>query len=95
MEYGHALFHLINEAYKDYLYQYSTLTERQIDHYIDIYLNLLNLDLVTLIADSNGRLVGVGISMPSMSRALQKSKGKMLPLGWYHLLKGLKGKTTE
>ena len=91
MEYGHALFHLINEAYKD-LYQYSTLTERQIDHYIDIYLNLLNLDLVTLIADSNGRLVGVGISMPSMSRALQKSKGKMLPLGWYHLLKGLKGK---
>ncbi len=91
MEYGHALFHLINEAYKD-LYQYSTLTERQIDHYIDIYLNLLNLDLVTLIVDSNGRLVGVGISMPSMSRALQKSKGKMLPLGWYHLLKGLKGK---
>ena len=91
MEYGHALFHLINEAYKD-LYQSSTLTERQIDHYIDIYLNLLNLDLVTLIADSTGRLVGVGISMPSMSRALQKSKGKMLPLGWYHLLKGLKGK---
>ena len=30
--------------------------------------------------------------MPSMSRALQKSKGKMLPLGWWHLLKGLKGK---
>lgn len=91
MEYGHALFHLINDAYKD-LYQYSMLTERQIDHYIDVYLNLLNLDLVTLIVDANGKLVGVGISMPSMSRALQKSKGKMLPFGWYHLLKGLKGK---
>ncbi len=91
MEYGHALFHLINDAYKD-LYQYSMLTERQIDHYIDVYLNLLNLDLVTLIVDTNGKLVGVGISMPSMSRALQKSKGKMLPFGWYHLLKGLKGK---
>ena len=91
MEYGHALFHLINDAYKD-LYQYSKLTERQIDHYIDVYLNLLNLDLVTLIVDANGKLVGVGISMPSMSRALQKSKGKMLPFGWYHLLKGLKGK---
>lgn len=90
-EYGHALFHLINEAYKD-LYQYSELSESQIEYYIDLYLDLLNLDLLTLIVDRNNRLVGVGISMPSMSRALQKSKGRMFPLGWYHLLKGLKGK---
>lgn len=90
-EYGHALFHLINEAYKD-LYQYSQLSERQIEYYIDQYLGLLNLDLLTLIVDRNDKLVGVGISMPSMSRALQKSKGKLFPTGWYHLLKGLKGK---
>ena len=90
-EYGHALFHLINESYKD-LYQYSMLTERQIDYYIDQYLDLLNLDLLTLVVDRNDRLVAVGISMPSMSRALQKSRGRMLPLGWWHLLKGLKGK---
>lgn len=90
-EYGHALFHLINESYED-LYQYSMLTERQIDYYIDQYLDLLNLDLLTLVVDRNDRLVAVGISMPSMSRALQKSRGRMLPLGWWHLLKGLKGK---
>lgn len=90
-EYGMALFHLINDAY-DGLYEYSRLSERQIDYYIDIYLGLLNLDLVTLIVDKEGQLVSVGISMPSMSVALQKSKGKMLPLGWWHLLKGLKGK---
>lgn len=90
-EYGRALFHLINDAY-DGLYEYSHLSERQIDYYIDIYLGLLNLDLVTLIVDREGHLVGVGISMPSMSRALQKSHGKMLPFGWFHLLKGLKGK---
>lgn len=89
-DYGHALFHLINDTYKD-LYQYSPLTERQIDKYIDDYLNLLNLDLLTLIVDRERKLVGVGISLPSMSRALQKSHGKMLPFGWYHLLKGLKG----
>jgi hypothetical protein len=90
-EYGRALFHLINDAY-DGLYEYSRLSERQIDYYIDIYLGLLNLDLVTLIVDKDDQLVGVGISMPSMSRALQKSKGKMFPFGWWHLLKGLKGK---
>lgn len=90
-EYGRALFHLINDAY-DGLYEYSHLTERQIDYYIDIYLGLLNLDLVTLVVDKEDKLVGVGISMPSMSRALQKSKGRLFPLGWWHLLKGLKGK---
>lgn len=90
-EYGRALFHLINDAY-DGLYEYSHLTEKQIDYYIDIYLGLLNLDLVTLIVDKDDQLVSVGISIPSMSKALQKSKGKMLPLGWWHLLKGLKGK---
>lgn len=90
-EYGHALFHLINDAYRD-LYQYSRLSERQIEYYIDQYIDLLNLDLLTLIVDKNDRLVGVGISMPSMSRALQKSKGRLMPFGWFHLLKGLKGK---
>ena len=90
-QYGRALFHLINDAYKD-LYQFSKLSERQIDKYIDDYLGLLDLDLVTIITDSADQIVGVGISMASMSRALQKSGGRMLPFGWWHLLKGLKGK---
>lgn len=90
-EYGHALFHLINEAYKD-LYEYSQLSERQIEYYIGQYLDLLNLDLLSLVVDKSDKLVAVGIALPSMSRALQKSKGKMFPTGWYHLLKGLRGK---
>lgn len=90
-KYGRSIFELINEAYED-LYQYSPLTDRQIDYYINIYLGLLDLSLVSLIVDKDDKLVGVGISMPSMSRALQKSRGKMFPFGWYHLLKGLKGK---
>ena len=90
-EYGHALFELINEAYAD-LYGYSTLTPRQIDYYVNQYISLLNLDLVTLVVDADDKLVGVGISMQSMSRALHKSRGKLWPFGWYHLLKGLKGK---
>ena len=90
-EYGRALFHLVNDAY-DGLYQYSHLTDRQIDYYINIYLGLLDLDLVTLVVDKDDQLVGVGISMPPMTKALQKSRGKLFPFGWYHLLKGLKGK---
>jgi GNAT superfamily N-acetyltransferase len=89
--YGKALFELINEAY-DKLYGYCPLTERQINHYVELYIPMLNLDLVSLVVDASDRLVGVGVSMQSMSVALQKSKGKIFPFGWLPLLKGLKGK---
>lgn len=90
-DYGHEIFRLINEAY-DGLYGYSHLTDRQIDYYVRMYISLLDLKLVTLVVNEAGTLVAVGISMPSMSRALQKSHGRMFPTGWYHLLRGLKGK---
>lgn len=91
-QYGQAIFDLINEAY-DKLYGYSPLTQRQIDGYIKQYLGILRLEDVCLIVDEADRLVGVGISIPSFSRALQKSRGKLFPLGWWHLLQTLRGKS--
>lgn len=91
-EYGQALFELINEAY-DKLYGYSPLTPRQIQYYIDIYLGIINLDLVTVVTDADDKLVAIGISIQSFSEALQKSRGKLFPLGWIHLLKALRGKS--
>lgn len=87
-EYGQEIFQLLNESYKD-LYGFSELSPRQIDLYIKNYLPVVDLDMVTLITQEDGTLIGVGISMPSMSRALQKAKGKMFPFGWFHLLKAL------
>ncbi len=90
-DYGEAIFNLINEAYSG-LYGYSPLTPRQIDHYISMYLPILRLENVSLIINGDRELVGVGISLPSMSKALQKGRGRFLPFGWIHLLKALKGK---
>lgn len=90
-QYGQALFELINEAY-DRLYGYSPLNQRQIDYYIGKYLNIIRLDCLSVIVDSNDQLVALGLSMPSMSEALRKSGGRMLPFGWYHLLHGIYGK---
>ena len=90
-DYGQAIFNLVNEAYAN-LYGYSPLTPRQIDHYIKMYLPVLRLENVSLIIDKNRQLVGVGIAMPSMSKALIKSRGRILPLGWVQLLKALRGK---
>lgn len=87
-EYGQAIFELMNEAYSP-LYGFSPLSQGQIKQYIKMYLPIVDLRMLTLITDANDTLVGVGISMPSLSVALQKAKGRILPFGWYHLLKAL------
>lgn len=90
--YGHAIFDLINRAY-DTLYGYSPITPRQADHYIKAYLGMLHPDNVCVIVDADDRLVGVGISIPSFARALQKNRGRLFPFGWIPMLKPLSGKS--
>lgn len=86
--YGQRIFALINEAFSP-LYGYSQMTERQISQYVKAYLPILDLRMVTLVETAGGELVAVGISMPSLSHALQKAKGKLWPFGWFHLAKAL------
>lgn len=93
-QYGREIFSVINEAFKP-LFGYSELTDRQIDQYVKTYLPFIDLKLVSLITDRDGRLICVGISMPSLSRALQKAKGRLLPFGWFHLLKAMKWKKPD
>ena len=85
-KYGQAIFDLMNEAYSQ-LYGYSALSPRQIQQYIKMFLPILDLRMVTLVVDSEDQVIAAGISMPSLSEALQKAKGRLLPFGWYHLLK--------
>lgn len=89
--YAKEMFVLINRAYKD-LYGYVELTDKQIDYYVDMYIPMIRLDFVTLVLrQTDNKLVGVGIGLPSMSIGLRKAKGRFIPNGWYHLYKALKG----
>ncbi|MDD6783971.1 MAG: N-acetyltransferase [Bacteroidaceae bacterium] len=85
---GYHIFELINEAYKP-LYGYCELSKAQIEQYVNNYMQIIDLRMVTLVEDAENNLVGVGISMPSLSRALQKAKGKLWPFGWWHIIKAL------
>ncbi len=89
-KYGQPLFNLINECYKD-LFGYVELTSTEIDYYVDMYLGLLRLDDVCVIADNQDKIIGVGIAMPSLSKALRSCGGKLFPFGWYNLLRAIKG----
>lgn len=91
--YARDIFKLINRAYKD-LYGFVELSERQIDYYVDMYIPMLRLEFLTLvIRQEDNKLIGVGIGLPSIAKALQKARGgRFVPTGWYHLYKALKGK---
>lgn len=84
--YGRKLFKLINETYC-VLYGYSLLSEKQIDQYVDLYLSLVDAKMLTFVEDAAGDLIAAGISIPSLSEALQKCNGEIFPFGWFHLLK--------
>ena len=95
--FAHEMFHVINDTYKD-LYGYVELTDRQIDQYVKSYMPMLDLNLITVIVDGNkdNAIAGVGISMPSMARAMQKCRrGRLLPFGWWHVLRALKAHKSE
>ena len=92
MPYAHKIFHTLNAAFEP-LYGFSALTEKQIDYYINMYIPMLRYELVTVITrDADDEVVGFGISLPSLSKAMQKANGHLFPFGWIHLLKALKSK---
>ena len=95
---GQKIFDLINDTYKD-LYGYSELSQKQIDQLIKSYLGFLDFNLITCIEDWTGgehKLIGVGITMPSLAYALRKCRrGRLLPFGWFHVLRAIKQHKTN
>ena len=87
-EYIHKIFNVINRAYAD-LYGYSQMNERQIDQYAKAYLPFLDLRLLAVVENEQNEPIAVGITMGSLSYALQKAHGKLFPFGWWHLLKAV------
>jgi GNAT superfamily N-acetyltransferase len=86
------LFQQLNVAYAP-LFGFTPLTKKQIDYYVKMYVPLLRWDLVSIIVKiDTDEVVGFGIGVPNLSYALQKSRGRLLPFGWFQLLKALKGK---
>jgi GNAT superfamily N-acetyltransferase len=87
--YAPQLFNLINEEYS-HLYGTVPLSDAEILHYIDAYFGLIDPDFVPIIVNEDDEMVAFGVTIPSLSKALQKSRGRLLPLGWWRLLRALR-----
>lgn len=87
--YAMKIFDLLNLCYS-HLYGFTKLNEKQIHFYIKLYFSFFRLDTVSIVVDEKDDVVALGIAMPSFTKALQKAKGKLFPLGWYYMLRALK-----
>ena len=92
--YGQRVFQLLNQAYEP-IFGFSSLTAQQIDYFLDKYLKLIDLKLIPVVLNEKDELVGVAITMGSMTKAMQKANGRLWPMGWYHLIKALKWKHAD
>ena len=89
--YGPKIFKLLNEAYAP-IFGFSAFSDVQAQKFLDQYVPLFNMDMVPIVENEQGELIGIAVTMPSITEALQKSRGRLWPTGWYHLLKALKWK---
>ncbi|SDI10659.1 hypothetical protein SAMN05421846_10494 [Chryseobacterium taeanense] len=86
IEYVDPMFDLLDETYK-HLSTYTPISDEQRKTYKEKYFKLIDKDYIVCVADDADQLIAFAITMPSYSKALQKSKGKLLPFGWWHFLK--------
>ena len=90
---GREMFHVLNDAFAP-LYEYSKLTEEQIDGYVKQYVPIMNKDLVAFVVNEEDKLVGFAVTMPSISRAVRKAKGRLFPFGFIPILHSLRHNDT-
>lgn len=85
---GGKIFDLINETYCN-LFDFTILPPDLVKKYINTYIMLVDLKMVSTVEDEEGNMVAFGISMPSIVRALQKCRGRLFPTGWFYLIRSM------
>ena len=91
--YGMKIFHMYNEAFAP-LMGFSPLTDKQIANYLDTYVPILDKDFVAVVVNDEDKPVGFLFCVPSLSKAVKKSNGRLFPFGFIHILRALKKNDT-
>ncbi len=89
LPYAAKMFYTLNDAFQS-LYGFVPLTDNQIGKYTKDYFSAIDPRFVCFVLDKQDNVVGFGISLYSLSEALQKAKGKLFPFGFIHILKALR-----
>ena len=90
-EKGHEVFRLMNKAY-DPLFGFTAFTEEQISDFLRQYVPIVDTEMIPCVLNAEGELVAAAVTIPSLSKAMKKVGGHLLPLGWWHIIQALKWK---
>ena len=82
-------FDAYNESFASAVHNYVPLTEEEMEEEARAMLPFVSDRAGTLLLDGNGDIAAFGIAFPSLSKALQKARGRLFPFGWIHLLRAL------
>lgn len=93
VEYFDEMADLLNSTYGK-LHGFSELTPGQIEDLKAQFVPNLSPEFVGIVQDSNDRIIGFGICMPSVAKALQKARGKLFPFGFIHILHAIRHNDT-
>jgi GNAT superfamily N-acetyltransferase len=88
LKYADGLFELLNAEYES-IFGFTCLTQKQVEDLKKHFLPLLQLRYVAVVLNADDKVVGFGICLPSLSKALQKAGGKLFPFGFLHIQKAL------
>lgn len=92
--FGEKMFDLLNQAYSP-LFGFSEMTKKQADAFVKEYLPFVDFDMLPIVENEEGEVIALAVTIGSLSHAMRKANGRLLPLGWYHLLKAIKWKREE
>ncbi len=87
------IFDVMNKCYSS-LHSFSELSKAQCDDLKKQFVGNIQLQYVSVIVNADDRVVGFGVCLPSMSKAMQKAKGRLFPFGFMHILRALKKNDT-
>lgn len=85
LKHANGIFELLNSVYRG-IYAFSQLSDKQIDCLKKQFITILDPAYVSVILDSSDKVIAFGITMPSLSRSLQKSKGSILRFALFRIL---------
>ncbi len=84
--YVQEIFNLINNTYTD-IYGFIESREDEAEEFAERFLPLLRAELIKIITNEKNEVIAFVIAMPDLSKAMKKAKGRLFPLGWYHILR--------
>jgi ribosomal protein S18 acetylase RimI-like enzyme len=91
MPYADKMFDLFNESYAS-LSSFVAITDIQKAFLKKKFLNFINSEYIKFVVNEADKLIAFGVVMPSFAEALQKTKGKLFPFGFLHILKAKNSK---